>query len=151
MFRVPRFLNTVKIIARPTAASAAATTITKKLKMCPFTCFNWYEKVMKLRFTALSISSMDMNTVITLRRSTKPETPSANSTALRIRYQEMGTPVILLQLLSRQHHGAQNGDQNEDRHHLERQQKLREQRAAHVERGAVPEGAEMHHRGSREQ
>src|SRR5262245_52526023 len=37
---VERFLNTVRIIARPTAASAAATTITKRLKICPFTCFN---------------------------------------------------------------------------------------------------------------
>src|ERR1039457_3588069 len=131
MFRVPRFLNTVKIIARPTAASAAATTITKKLKMCPFTCFNWYEKVMKLRFTALSINSMDINTVITLRRSTKPEIPSANSTALRIRYQEIGTPVILLQLLSRKHDGAQDGYQDQHRHYLEGKQELSKERAAY--------------------
>ena len=37
---VSRFLNTVRMIARPTAASAAATTITKKLKMWPSTCLN---------------------------------------------------------------------------------------------------------------
>ena len=33
IFSVPRFLKTVRMIASPTAASAAATTITKKLKM----------------------------------------------------------------------------------------------------------------------
>ena len=43
---------------------------------------------MKLRFTALSISSMDMNTVMMLRRNRNPATPSANRIALRIRYQE---------------------------------------------------------------
>src|SRR5262249_5554517 len=41
MFKVARFLNTVRIMASPTAASAAATTITKRLKIWPFTCFNW--------------------------------------------------------------------------------------------------------------
>ena len=40
-FKVERFLNTVRIMASPTAASAAATTITKRLKIWPFTCFNW--------------------------------------------------------------------------------------------------------------
>ena len=40
IFNVARFLNTVRIIASPTAASAAATTITKKVKRCPSTCFN---------------------------------------------------------------------------------------------------------------
>ena len=40
IINVPRFLKTVKIIASPTAASAAATTITKKLKICPSTCFS---------------------------------------------------------------------------------------------------------------
>ncbi len=37
MFSVARFLNTVRMIARPTAASAAATTITKNVKMLPLT------------------------------------------------------------------------------------------------------------------
>ncbi len=46
---------------------------------------------MKLRLTALSISSMDMNTVMMLRRNRNPATPSANRIALRIRYQESGT------------------------------------------------------------
>ena len=46
---------------------------------------------MKLRLTAFSISSIDMNTVMMLRRNRKPATPSANSTALSVRYQEIGT------------------------------------------------------------
>ena len=40
IFKVARFLNTVRIIASPTAASAAATTITKKANRCPFTCLS---------------------------------------------------------------------------------------------------------------
>ena len=46
---------------------------------------------MKLRFTALSISSIDMNTVMMLRRNRNPATPSTNRIALRVRYQESGT------------------------------------------------------------
>ena len=34
-------LETVRMIARPTAASAAATTITKNEKMWPSTCLSW--------------------------------------------------------------------------------------------------------------
>ena len=34
---------------------------------------------------------MDMNTVMMLRRNRKPATPSANSIALSVRYQEIGT------------------------------------------------------------
>ena len=39
MRRVCLFLKTVRMMASPTAASAAATTITKKLKMWPSTLF----------------------------------------------------------------------------------------------------------------
>src|SRR6266403_115393 len=39
------------------------------------------------------MSSIDMNTVMMLRRNRNPATPSTNSTALRMRYQERGTPV----------------------------------------------------------
>ena len=46
--------------------------MTKKLKMWPSTRFSMYEKVIKVRFTAFNISSMDMNTVMILRRRTKP-------------------------------------------------------------------------------
>src|SRR5258706_13568959 len=51
---------------------------------------------MKVRLTALSISSIDMKIVIMFRRKRNPATPSTKRTALRIRYQEMGTPVILI-------------------------------------------------------
>ena len=42
--------------------------MTKKVKIWPSTERNWYENAMKLKFTALSISSMDMNIVMMLRR-----------------------------------------------------------------------------------
>src|ERR1022692_3152918 len=53
--------------------------------------------------------------VMTLRRRRNPATPRVNNTALRIRYQESGTPVMLLHLLLRQNHRAQNGDQDQHR------------------------------------
>src|SRR6185312_11201220 len=85
MFRVVRFLNTVRMMARPTAASAAATTITKKVNRWPATCLCWFAKVTKLRLTALSISSMHMKIVIILRRKINPATPITNRTALSAR------------------------------------------------------------------
>src|ERR1035441_5865798 len=95
MFKVCRFLKIVRIMASPTAASAAATTITKNANRWPLIDLFWYENVTKLRFTAFSISSMDMNTVMTLRRNRKPATPRANKIALRVRNQEIGTWVII--------------------------------------------------------
>ena len=73
---------------------------------------------MKLRFTALSISSIDMNTVMMLRRNRKPATPSANRIALRIRYQESGTLGRecrhLIHLLSGEDDRADDRDQDQD-------------------------------------
>ena len=84
---------------------------------------------MKLRFTALSISSMDMNTVMMLRRNRKPATPSANRIALSVRYQESGIRRSvkrkrrhLVDLLSRQHDRAEDGDQDQDAGDFKRQQ-----------------------------
>src|SRR5882724_11583706 len=54
---------------------------------------------MKLRFTAFSMSSIDMKIVMMLRRKRNPATPSTNSTALRMRYQDKGTPVIFKTLV----------------------------------------------------
>src|SRR5690349_3125233 len=68
------------MIASPTAASAAATVMTKKTNTwppTPYTC----EKATKVRFTALSISSTHMKTMIALRRVSTPTTPIVNSTA----------------------------------------------------------------------
>src|SRR5271157_414128 len=94
---------------------------------------------------------MDMNTVITLRRNTKPATPSTNRTALSVRYQETGTgtSVISVQLLLRQDNRAHDADQDQDGSRLERQQVGGEQRAANIERRAVLEAAENHRGASR--
>src|ERR1700761_1050518 len=86
---------------------------------------NWYEKEMKLRFTALSMSSMDMNTVMMLLRKRNPATPIANRTALRMRYQDKGTGGIcgmLIDLPLRENYGAENGDENQNGDNLERQE-----------------------------
>src|SRR5512132_996743 len=99
---------------------------------------------MKLRFTAFSISSMDMNTVMILRRNRNPATPSTNNTALSVRNQEIGTPVMLFQFLSRQNDGADNRDQDQDRSHFEDQQILREQGVADIASRAAGETAELH-------
>src|SRR5580704_11884110 len=64
---------------------------------------------MKLRLTAFSISSIDMKTVMMLRRNRNPATPSTKSTALRIRYQERGTPVIEITILRMQDSGEPVG------------------------------------------
>src|SRR3954470_13836921 len=68
------------MIARPTAASAAATVMTKKTKTWPATPYVWANAT-KDRFTALSISSTHMKMMIAFRRVSTPTTPIANSTA----------------------------------------------------------------------
>src|SRR3954451_12768582 len=68
------------MIASPTAASAAATVMTKNTKTCPATpyaCAN----AMNVRFTALSISSTHMKMMIALRRVSTPTTPMLKSSA----------------------------------------------------------------------
>ena len=68
------------MIASPTAASAAATVMTKNTNTCPatpYTCAN----ATNVRFTALSISSTHMKMMIALRRVSTPTTPIVNSTA----------------------------------------------------------------------
>src|SRR6185369_2239267 len=84
--RVARARNTAIMMASPTAASAAATIITKKTKIWPFTWCHWWAKVTNERFTALSISSIDMNMVIRLRLIKNPTIPRQNNTALSSRY-----------------------------------------------------------------
>src|SRR5262249_20326757 len=91
-FRVSRVLKISIMMPSPTAASAAATTITKKTNTWPLNAsFRWCScqylaKATKVRFTALSISSIDMKIVMMFRFSRKPITPRQNSIALRIRY-----------------------------------------------------------------
>src|SRR5215472_5846718 len=84
------------MMARPTAASAAATTMTKKTKTWPETWFHRCEKATKVRLTALSINSIDMKMVMMFRLIRKLAAPTEKSTAARIRYQEMGTVMSVI-------------------------------------------------------
>src|ERR1022692_4913967 len=128
------------MMAKPTAASAAATTITKNTKMCAFKSPSMYPKATKLRFTALSINSMDMNTVTMLRFSRNPATPSTNRTALNIRYQLTG---IIRPPLA-QHHRAHDGHQDQHRGDFEGQQKFAEQQFAYLARVIAGEQRGVH-------
>ena len=69
------------MMASPTAASAAATVITKKTTTCPSTAPRLRASATKLRFTAFSMSSIAMKMTMTFRRTSTPTTPIANSTA----------------------------------------------------------------------
>src|SRR3954466_14046050 len=95
------------MIARPTAASAAATVITKNTNTwpaTPYACAN----ATKLRLTALSMSSTHMKTMIALRRMSTPNTPIANSTAEK---NSASASIVFLRLvvLLAKHHGADDG------------------------------------------
>ena len=94
---VARARKTAIMMASPTAASAAATIITKKTNIWPFTGCHWWAKVTNERLTAFSINSIDINTVIRLRLMRNPTMPRQNSRALRSRYQERGLPVDEMQ------------------------------------------------------
>jgi len=82
------------MIASPTAASAAATAITKNTRICPsIPCAR--ENATSEMFTAFSINSMDMNTMIALRWSKTPITPMLNRIALTMRATVPGVPRTL--------------------------------------------------------
>src|SRR5262249_32213531 len=83
MLRRVRKIET--IIARPTTTSAAATVSTRKTKTQPSTELRKRANAMKLRFTALSINSMDMNITSGLRRTSTPTAPMVKSSALTMR------------------------------------------------------------------
>src|SRR6266581_445853 len=68
---------TARMIASPTAASAAATAMTKNTKIWPATP-SCCAKATNARLAALSISSTHMKMTIALRRSSTPSTPTAN-------------------------------------------------------------------------
>src|ERR1035438_3529173 len=84
-FSVSRVRNTAMMIASPTAASAAGTTMTKKTNMCPLSILSSAANATNVRLTALSISSIDMKMVMMLRLIRNPATPQANRIALRTR------------------------------------------------------------------
>src|SRR5579862_3976892 len=83
--RDSRLRRSMITIARPTAASAAATTITKKTKTNPSNWLYARANATNARLTALSISSTDMKTVMTLRLKTNATTPKPNRMALSTR------------------------------------------------------------------
>src|SRR5512132_2457333 len=110
------------MIASPTAASAAATVITKNTNTCPaapYACAN----ATKVRFTALSISSTHMNTMIAFRRISTPNTPIANSAAEKKR---ASASIVFASLLAK-HHGTDDRREQQDAGHLEREEVLVEQ------------------------
>src|SRR3954464_7727618 len=112
------------MIARPTAASAAATVITKNTNTCPptpYACAN----ATKLRLTALSMSSTHMNTMIALRRMSTPNTPITNSTAEK----NSASASILFSALLAEKHRADDRRQQQDARDLEGQQIIGEQLA----------------------
>src|SRR6185369_11711652 len=74
------------MMASPTAASPAATVMTKMVKTCPSSEARRCEKATRLMLTALSISSMAISTVIMFRRMTTPIRPTAKSVPESIRY-----------------------------------------------------------------
>src|SRR6266446_8309789 len=114
------------MMARPTAASAAATAITKKTKTCPpmpRVCAS----ATNVRFTALSMSSTHMKITITLRRNSTPATPSVNSTA---EIKSAGLRSILEPSL-REHDGAHDRGEEQDARDLEGDEVGAEQRIGH--------------------
>src|SRR5262245_22870272 len=115
------------MIARPTAASAAATVMTKKTNTCPVTpyaCAN----ATNVRFTALSISSTHMKTMIALRRMSTPTTPITNSTAEKNSASANIAASRGFAALLAEHHGPHDRGEEQNARHLEREQIIPEQR-----------------------
>lgn len=82
---VSLFLKSAMIIARPTAASAAATAITKNTNSCPIELPRYDENVTKVKFAELSINSMHIKTIMAFRLIKTPATPIVKSAALKTR------------------------------------------------------------------
>jgi len=68
-------------LPNPTAASAAATAMTKIANTWPITSCNCAENAIKLMLTAFRISSIDMKMMMMLRRTITPMTPIMKSAA----------------------------------------------------------------------
>src|SRR5688572_2627094 len=112
------------MMASPTAASAAATVITKKTKTWPATPCTWANAT-NARFTAFSISSTHMKMMIAFRRVRTPTTPIVNSTAEKNSASASNSPPA-----SRlpEHDRADDGGEEQHARDLERQQVFVEQR-----------------------
>src|SRR5437762_2812952 len=72
-------------IAKPTAASAAATVMTKNVMICPSTVPCERPNATNVRFTAFSMISIDSRIVMRLRRRKTPAAPIAKSSAETMR------------------------------------------------------------------
>src|SRR5262245_23765047 len=79
------------MIARPTAASAAATVITMNTNSCPPTSPKKPDSETSDKFTAFSINSMHRNIVMALRLIKTPTAPMVKSRAESPKYHDKGT------------------------------------------------------------
>src|SRR5678816_331412 len=114
------------MIASPTAASAAATVMTKTTNTCPaipYTLLN----ATNVRFTAFSMSSTHMKITIALRRVSTPIAPIENRTA------DSASDSASIDLSpAPDHDSADDRDEQQNACQLERKQILVEQRLRHT-------------------
>src|SRR5487761_2494037 len=118
------------MIARPTAASAAATVMTRKTKTCPPAPYS-RANAMNVRFTELRISSTHMKRMMALRRVSTPTTPIANSTA------EKNSDSASIGPPDSQDHGADDGGKEHHARDFEGEQILMEERPGERRDGAL--------------
>ena len=93
------FLYNMAMIANPTATSAAATTMMKKTKICPFPSPLYDEKAASRRLTEFSINSTHPKIMMAFFRINTPKTPKQNKTVLRTMKYSKGRSVQMNLLL----------------------------------------------------
>jgi len=114
------------MMASPTAASAAATTMTKKTKICPVIWCHMCAKATKVRLTALSISSIDMKMVMSCRLMRKLATPMGRARRRGPDKPEMGTVVGIVAIVPfARARRLEDGDEDEDAGDLEGRRRSR--------------------------
>src|SRR5262245_13303574 len=121
-------------IARPTATSTAATTITKNTNSWPSTPAHCRLKAISDRLAALSISSMHMKMTMMLRRISTPAAPIRNRSAATTWYAK--TSMLLVELPLGQDHGRHDARQEQHARDLDRQHVVGEEHLAHLRDGA---------------
>src|SRR3954453_11571705 len=126
-------------MAKPTPTSAAAMAITKRANTWPMTLSRKALKAIRLMLTALSISSIDRSTSNAFLRASTPYTPRQKMTAAKSRNSFRYTGSVP----SCQRHRADEGGQQEDRGHFERDHVGAEDRVADLRRAPDGEGAEL--------
>lgn len=85
MFTVPLFLKRAIIMARPIAASAAATAIIKNTRTCPVTSPRNEENEIRDKFIELNNNSIDIKIIMAFLLTSTPITPIANNIELNPR------------------------------------------------------------------